>query len=126
VHWFQVIATILYAVGLVGCAGLAWLSMTGRFARAQAVQGSMAVALAAFVVGLILASQIVPVADLTRVLVVYLPYFFVAAWFLYFAQLLARDWDLRKAGIRALLLAMPTLLLSPLALGFLFVLVPPR
>jgi hypothetical protein len=124
-HWLQVVALVFYVAGLIACALLVWGLMAGRFGKAQAVQGGMAVAPAGLLVGLVLASQVVPNSGPTTILLAYLPYFAFSAWFLYFAQLVARGRELPEAGMRALLWTFPSLLLSPLALGLLYFLIPP-
>jgi mannose/fructose/N-acetylgalactosamine-specific phosphotransferase system component IIC len=125
-HWLQVGATILYAAGLIACCVLAWALVIGRFGKAQAVQGAMALAPAALLAGLLLASEVVPTSGPLIILAVYLPFFALGAWFLYFSQLVARGRELREAGMRAFLWTIPSLLLSPLALGLLYFLLPPR
>ena len=53
-----------------------------------------------------------PVTMLVR----FLPYFAVSAWSLYFAVLLRRGVERVAAARRALIFALPTLLLAPLVL----------
>ena len=125
-HWLQVVATFLYIAGLIGCGVLVWRLLDGGYPRPRAIQAGFALAPAALVVGMILAAQVAPGSDLWRLSAVYAPYFAVAVWALYFSLLLQRGGESRQVALRAALWTVPSLVLSPLAIGILEFLLPPR
>jgi hypothetical protein len=125
-QWLQVVATVLYVVGLLGCGVLVWKLLDGGMPNARAVQAGMSLALAALLIGLILAAQIVTSPDLWLLSAVYAPYFALAAWSLYFSLILQRGAEPPRAALRALIWTVPSLVLTPLAVGILEFLLPPR
>ena len=125
-HWLQVVATVVYVAGLIGCGVLVWRLLNGGYPPSRAIQAGYALAPAALLVGLILAAQVVPGSGPWQLSAVYAPYFAVAAWALYFSLLLQRGGELRQAAVRAALITLPSVLLTPLAIGILEFLLPPR
>ena len=124
-HWLQIVAIVLYVAGLIGCGALIWRLLDGEYPKPRAIQAGMALAPAALLVGLLLAAQVVPGSGLWQLSSVYAPYFAVAAWSLYFSLLLQRGGESRQAAVRAALWTVPSLLLTPLAIGILEFLLPP-
>ena len=125
-HWLQAVSTVLYVVGLVGCGVLVWRLLDAGFSKPRAIQAGFAFAPAALLVGLILAAQVVTSANIWVLSAVYAPYFAFAAWALYFSLLLQRGRESRPAALLAALWTVPSLLLTPLAIGILEFLLPPR
>jgi hypothetical protein len=125
-QWLQIVATVLYVVGLLSCGGLVWKLLDGGMPKPRAVQAGLSLALAALLVGLLLAAQIVTSLDLWRLSAVYAPYFALAAWSLYFSLLLQRGSEPPRAAVLALIWTVPSLALTPLAIGILEFLLPPR
>ncbi|MDR3686596.1 MAG: hypothetical protein P4L93_06550 [Coriobacteriia bacterium] len=125
-HWLQLFATVLYVAGLIGCGVLVWRLLEGGYPKPRAIQAGFALAPAALLVGLLLAAQVVPSSNLWMLTAVYAPYFAFSAWALYFSLFLQRGAEPSRAALRAVLWTVPSLLLTPLAIGILEFLLPPR
>lgn len=125
-HWLQIVVTVLYVAGLMGCSFLVRGLVAGDFDTAQAIQGGFALSPAALLIGFILASLVSPSSNLGILVVLYAPYFAFAAWSLYFSLLLRRGRERPDAAARALVWTLPSILLTPLGIGLLSFLLPPR
>jgi len=125
-NWLQIVVAILYAAGLFGCAMLVRGLVAGDFDTQQAIQGGLALSPAALLIGFFLASFAAPTPDSLIAVALYAPYFAFAAWSLYFALLLRRGRERPDAAVRALVWTLPSVLLTPLGIGLLSFLLPPR
>ncbi len=115
-NWLAVLAVIAYIVGIVGCAMAIRRLVTGRWSVAAAGQASWALCSAALFAGILLASVAGADRNPVTMLARFSPYFAVSAWSLYFAIFLRRGVERVAAARRALVFALPTMLLAPLVL----------
>ena len=115
-HWLQLFATVLYVAGLIGCGALVWRLLEGGYPKPRAIQAGFALAPAALLVGLLRRPgraelQLVDAHGGLRSL------FCVRGVGLYFSLFLQRGAEPSRAALRALLWTVPSLVLTPLAIG---------
>jgi hypothetical protein len=124
VNWVSVLAWTAYVAGLGFSLWMVLAILSGRFEIGRVAQGGMTLAISCALVGFFLAYWATPDFNPFVMLGLYLPYFAVAAWSFHLSRLLAAGQEFASAARRALLLAIPSLLLAPLAMGLLVFVLP--
>ena len=115
-NWLAVAAAIAYVVGMVACAVAIRRLVTGSWTPGAARQASWALCSAALIAGVLLASVAGADRNPVTILIRFVPYFAISAWSLHLSILLQRGIERVSAARRAVILALPTLLLAPLVL----------
>ena len=121
-NWLGVLSYLAYGTFMAGCLYVVYRLVTGRWNADSSGQAGWVLCAVSLMGGLVMASAAAPDWSPLTMFGLWLPFFGISAWSAFYTRFVGKGMDRTKAGVRALVFAVPSLFLAPVAMVLLILL----